>query len=114
MKPFADLTPEEIQNELRAVEKFGKTSNDHLVAVFNHGRLSDSPYYFVDMELCVMDLNRYIYHVQPERNLEFQNSLPIRTDVNEIWKIMKDISSGLTFIHDHMETHRDIKPQNSI
>ena len=61
-----------------------------------------------------MDLNYHIYHVQPGRNIEFQNSLPVRTDVHDIWKIMRDISSGLAFIHRHGEIHRDIKPRNSI
>lgn len=60
-----------------------------------------------------MDLNYYIYLVQPDRNLQFQNSLPMRTDISEIWKIMRDISSGLAFIHKHGEIHRDIKPRNS-
>lgn len=115
IKPFAELSYEEIQNEFRAVEKFGRNSSDHLVAVFNYGRLPESPYYFIDMELGDMDLDQYIYPDEPDnRNLDFQSSLPIRTDVNDIWKIMRDISNGLTFIHNHMETHRDIKPKNGI
>lgn len=60
-----------------------------------------------------MDLNQYIYQVKLDEDLQFQNSLPVRADVNDIWKIMRDISDGVAFIHNHMEIHRDIKPTNS-
>ena len=113
IKPFARLSDDEIRNEFRAVEKFGRNINDHLVAVFRHGKLSDSPYYFIDMELCSMDLNQYIYQFRSDGDLRFQNSLPVRVDVNDIWKIMRDISDGVAFIHNHTEIHRDIKPTNS-
>jgi serine/threonine protein kinase len=96
------------------VGKFGRDSNDHLVTVFRHGKLFDSQYYFIDMELCDMDLNYYIYEVQSDRDLRFENSLPLRADVQDIWKIMRDISDGVAFIHNKMEIHRDIKPANGV
>jgi len=114
IKPLATLSDDEIQNELRAVDKFGRNTNEHVVAVLRHGKLPNSPCYFIDMELCEMDLNQYIYQTQADRDLYFKNSLPVRTDVNDIWKIMRDISDGLAFIHKHMEVHRDIKPTNSM
>jgi len=113
IKPFAALNDDEIRNELRAVEKFGRNRNDHLVAVLRHGKLPESPYYFIDMELCNMDLSQYIYEVRSDRDLRFENSLPVRVDVDDIWRIMRDITDGVAFIHSHMEIHRDIKPKNS-
>ena len=59
-----------------------------------------------------MDLNQYIYQ-RSDGDLRFQNSLPVRVDGNDIWKIMRDVSDGVAFIHNHMEIHRDIKPTNS-
>jgi serine/threonine protein kinase len=32
----------------------------------------------------------------------------------QIWNIMKQIASGVLFIHEHGEVHRDLKPANSI
>ena len=65
------------------------------------------------MELCNMDLNQYIYQLRSDGDLRFQNSLPVRVDGNDIWRIMRDTSDGVAFIHNHMEVHRDIKPTNS-
>jgi len=31
-----------------------------------------------------------------------------------IWTIMKEIAAGLTFIHEHGQVHRDLKPRNGI
>lgn len=107
------MSEHDIQNEFRAVEKFGRNINNHLITVYHHDKLLDSPYYFIDMELCDMSLDQYIYEVQLDRDLHFQNSLPVRLDVSDIWKIMRDISDGVAFIHNHMEIHRDIKPTNS-
>lgn len=55
-----------------------------------------------------MDLEEYIQQEQS------QTSLPQRLDVSMIWNIMKDITNGVAFIHNHMEVHRDIKPTNGI
>lgn len=30
-----------------------------------------------------------------------------------LWTIMKQIASGVAFIHSHGEVHRDLKPSNS-
>jgi serine/threonine protein kinase len=99
-------------NELRAVEKLCQNAmNKHLVIVHNKGKLPDSPFYFIDMELCEKNLNQYItnYHSQPisSRSENFHHNA-------EIWRIMRDVTNGLTFIHSHSEVHRDLKPQNSI
>lgn len=97
-----------IQNEFRAVEKLCRDLNNHLVAVYRHGKLLDSPYYFIDMELCDMNLDQYI-HREQSHGVDLS-----RLNVIEIWVIMRDISNGVAFIHYHLEVHRDIKPTNSM
>jgi serine/threonine protein kinase len=39
---------------------------------------------------------------------------PPKINVLQIWSIMTDIAGGLTFIHEHGEVHRDLKPGNGI
>jgi serine/threonine protein kinase len=115
IKPFASTTIDHVLNELRAVEKLCQnTMNKHLVIVHSQGRLPDSPYYFIDMELCEKGLDQYItdYHSQHiSTGTPSQNS---QGAMSEIWRIMRDVTDGLTFIHSHSEIHRDLKPQNSI
>jgi serine/threonine protein kinase len=72
-----------------------------------------SPYFYIDMELCELNLEEHIYedrvlnvHGKQRRRL----LLPLNT--NSIWGIMRDISEGLAFIHENKEVHRDLKPTN--
>jgi serine/threonine protein kinase len=60
------------------------------------------------MELCDLNLDTYL----DKQHVAVDTLLPI-TNVNQIWRIMQDITSGVTFIHSHKETHRDLKPRNS-
>jgi serine/threonine protein kinase len=101
-----------VRNELRAVEKLCRNAmTKHLVSVHNTGKLLDSPYYFIDMELCEKNLDQHItnYHSRPISSRS-ENS----NQTAEIWRIMRDITTGLMFIHSHSEVHRDLKLQNSI
>jgi serine/threonine protein kinase len=63
-----------------------------------------------------MNLEDYIYGNSPK-----QESLPrfVKTasslvKSSQIWNIMRQITSGIAFIHSHEEVHRDLKPRNSI
>jgi serine/threonine protein kinase len=105
---------DDVLNELRAVEKLCQnTMNKHLVIVHNQGKLPDSPYYFIDMELCEKGLDQYITNCHsPLNSTLHENSCESVT--SELWKILRDVADGLTFIHSHSEVHRDLKPQNGI
>ena len=81
------------------------------------GELCYSPYYFIDMELCDLSLQAYLY---PHSSISttglglppFLKDLPSSLLAVHIWNIMKQIANGLKFIHEHSEVHRDIKPSN--
>lgn len=68
------------------------------------------------MELCQWNLNAYIYpSVIPGLSVtrpDFVNALIRSIRNNEIWNIMKQIASGVDFIHQHKQVHRDLKPAN--
>jgi serine/threonine protein kinase len=69
------------------------------------------------MELCDLSLQGYIH---PTSTLDhIGTGLPPRLEdlpdsalPDHIWNIMKQIASGLKFIHEKGEAHRDLKPSN--
>ena len=75
-----------------------------------YGELPNSSHVFIDMELCdvnLEDYNKANWVVM--RSTEF---ISYSKWAVEIWTIMKDIASGLEFIHGNNEVHRDLKPRN--
>src|SRR5271168_180341 len=103
MRPFGFLTKEDILNEARAIRTLYKAGDPvNLVAVIDHGWLLDSPYYYIDMELCDGNLETYITSNTPWMfDLENPRLLgaPIsqRGDWN-LWDIMEQITNGIEFI----------------
>jgi serine/threonine protein kinase len=89
-------------------------SHPNIVQVLRLGELKNSPYYFIDMELCDCNLAHYIY--QDSSNSEsiphFYDDAPLSVKGLQIWHIMRQIVSGTAFIHSQNEVHRDLKPKN--
>ena len=112
-----DITAQYIKNELRAIDKLRKEPHRNIVEVLRHGDLVYMSSYFIDMELCDLNLSTYIYQKwtpEVERQMPYFtfNDLPPKLKVAQLWGIMEDIASGVAFIHQKGEVHRDIKPAN--
>ena len=61
IRPFGDITTEEILKEAKVLSKFAMNVDaKNLVSVIRHGWLADTPYYYIDMELCEANLTEYI------------------------------------------------------
>jgi serine/threonine protein kinase len=104
---------------MRAVEKLCMTQPTHrnIVSVFEYGRLGPFLYY-IDMELCQLNLNQWIYgkwNDAEKKELPFLTAeLPPRMRMGQVWDIMEDITQAVAFIHNAHEVHRDLKPSNGL
>jgi len=107
-----------LAKEVNAIKKLcGPGAHVNIVQVLAHGQLPNAPYflYFIDMELCDLNLHDYI-HRKP--TAELSKSMPriIRgmgsASALQIWVVMSQIAAGVEYIHRKGHVHRDIKPAN--
>jgi serine/threonine protein kinase len=77
------------------------------------------PYHFLDMELCDLNLEKFIEYDWKESSakrisgslVNVVEVLPILR-LLQIREIMKDMTRGLAYIHSRKEIHRDLTPRN--
>lgn len=112
------INRDEIEREVQAIGKIcGKGAHTNIVVVFKLGELRNTPYYFIDMELCDLSLKEYIHRTTPPTYSEsvpcfIKNALP-PLKAQQIWNIMRQIASGVMYLHTINVVHRDLKPANS-
>jgi len=124
IRAFATVTEEDIQSELRAVEKLQEYGpHKNIVAVLGVSSLSNSPYYAIDMELCCLNLEKYIMGnwkseptqlFSPQWPMLFQPNPFEWVEMMNIWQISDNIACGLEFLHNLGLVHRDLKPANGM
>ena len=108
------ITSEDVENETRAIRKLcRRDTHPNIIEVLRLGELPGSPYYYIDMELCDLTLTDYIYKDSPDVIPRFIRNVSSSLKEMQIWNVMKQIVSGVEFIHRHNEVHRDLKSSNS-
>jgi len=104
-----------VENEARVLEKFRALGgHDNIVTVLGYGwldaRLKER--FYVDLEPCLLNLDDYVKgNIKTVLGIKFF-AQETRLRCLTFWGIMRDIASGLSFMHSCSELHRDIKPRN--
>src|SRR5271156_5768013 len=85
----------EIEQEVKALQKLCRTGHPNIVTVLRLGQLPASPLFFIDMELCPMSLEEYLYPPSPQKTDEripqyIKNGKP-PSRAKQIWTVMYDI-----------------------
>jgi serine/threonine protein kinase len=113
-----------VENETRAIKICMSREHPNIVTILHYGRLS-SDHFYIDMELCAINLDDYIYDtssarskVQNEANCEgispvfVPNECSFQLQLQNVYTIMSQISDGVKFLHMEKLAHRDLKPSN--
>lgn len=112
------IPKDEIEQEIKALKKLCRTGHRNLVSVLSLGELPNSYLFFIDMELCQLSLQDYLYDPSTSKTDQpvprFITDAPPPFRAQQIWQIIYDIANGVHFIHTSKMVHRDIKPSNSI
>lgn len=122
MRPFSNITREDIEMEVKAIVEISKTGGHlNIVGILGHGPLSNSTFYFIDMELCDFNLDDYISGrcsmILDHADIDFQqqpHELSSLSKQQAIWTVMTHITEGLSFLHGRNFVHRDLKPRNGM
>ena len=111
---------EEIKNEVEAIKRLhGPDNHQNIVDFFDHGHLEGTSYYFIDMELCDLDLSQYLAGERPLAASEphvgavfVPNDCELQLKLQNTFIILNHITSALEFAHKLGLVHRDLKPAN--
>jgi serine/threonine protein kinase len=117
-----NITDDDIDKEVDVIAQICTTRHGNIVQIPRHDWFSSGSIYFIDMELCALNLHDYIYRTQEytrRASVLSNNHTFVIEDASthlkliNIWTIMDHVAQGLQFIHEKNYIHRDLKPLNS-
>jgi serine/threonine protein kinase len=113
IRPFSSIRKQDVENEVRALDKLCTSKHPNIVQVLGHGKLKeDGAFVYIDMELCDITLERYIGWEQVGDLVNWETIIHKDEVRLHAYNIMRDILRGLLYIHSLGEVHRDLNPRN--
>jgi serine/threonine protein kinase len=123
---YGHSTHDDVEREVRAIIRVCDGQHPNIIKILRHGWLDEGRptfyFYYIDMELCDMDLEYYIYRDRSTftdyMTPSFLNPAFVLRDCSRrvhllnSWTIANQITQGLESIHSSGLTHRDLKPRN--
>lgn len=119
---MGNITDDDIEKEVGVILQMCTTGHRNIVQILDNGWFRSGSIYFIDMYLCALNLDDYIYRKNeyPPRAFALLNepsfvveSSSTRSKLRNIWTIIDNIAQGLEFMHEKHYIHRDLKPMNS-
>ena len=95
-----------VKNEILAIAKLCNGQHSNFVWVLSCGEFRDLSYAFIDMEILDLNLDDYI------KSLWIVAKVDGELKGFQIWNVMMQIGSGLSYMHDNKTIHGDLKPSN--
>jgi serine/threonine protein kinase len=121
------IKKEDVDHEARVMSTLHEGGgHQHIVGILSHGWFKNpSGWYFLDMELCDLNLEQYIeYHWKSESSFDI-SQLPSIDSIfvtetgpnlpewfHNVWTIGLHLALGLEYMHAKKIVHRDLKPSN--
>src|SRR5215472_8148461 len=99
---------DDIEKEVHAIDTICSTGHRNIVQILEHGWFKSGFYYFIDMELCALNLDDYIYRKQEYSRHAFElaneptfvvENASVHSKLRNLWIIIDHIAQGLEFIH---------------
>jgi serine/threonine protein kinase len=99
-------------NAVKVMKTLCNKSHTNMIQYIGDGMIVSGSY-FIDMELCDINLSQYIEGTHSVAGVQ---GLPVwnkeNPDVFLIVAIMQQLLSGLAFMHKKDKVHRDLNPRN--
>jgi len=103
---------EDYKKEVEAMKTVCNKLHTNMIQYIDHGAIVPDSY-FIDMELCHINLNQYINGTE---SISGVHGLPAWNkedpDIFLIIAILQQLLSGLAFMHKEDKVHRDLDPKN--
>jgi serine/threonine protein kinase len=104
---------ENYKKEVDIMKKLCTNTNINMIQYIADGAIVSNSVYFIDMELCDINLSEYIGGT---RKVTGVHGLPLwnkeNPDIFLITTLMQQLLSGLKFMHEQGKVHRDLDPRN--
>ena len=108
IRTVGQVNGDDIAREIRTIKNTSEPGHENVVQIIDHGWLRGlTGLYFIDMDLLLFNLEAYIHSETIRFPCRFFRSKPSQLQT------LRQVVSGLAYIHEKEEIHGNLKPTNS-